>query len=56
MFVAPFGVVGFVKRVAARVLVVVPRRPTDQPSTPIEPGEAGAGDVAALATDRSPTT
>jgi branched-chain amino acid transport system permease protein len=56
MFVAPFGVVGFVKRVAARVLVVVPRRPTDQPSTPIEPGEVGAGDAAAFATDRSPTT
>jgi branched-chain amino acid transport system permease protein len=40
MFVAPFGVVGFAKRVAARVLVVVPRRPIDAPALPVEPGEA----------------
>ena len=42
MFVAPFGVVGLCKRLAAKVLIVVPRRPTDAPSAPIEPGEVAS--------------
>lgn len=49
MFVAPFGIVGLAKRLAAKVLVVIPRRPTDAPGTPIEPGEASGFDADAVA-------
>ena len=49
MFVAPFGIVGFAKRLAAKVLVVVPRRPTDAPGGPIEPGEVSGFDADAVA-------
>jgi branched-chain amino acid transport system permease protein len=55
MFVAPFGIVGTAKYLAAKVLVVVPRRPTDGSPTPREPGEPAAGGAeAVLATERPP--
>jgi branched-chain amino acid transport system permease protein len=45
MFVAPFGLVGLAKRLASKVLIVIPRRPTDAPSSPIEPGEVAGDDA-----------
>jgi branched-chain amino acid transport system permease protein len=49
MFVAPFGIVGLVKRLAAKVLVVMPGRPTDAPGAPVEPGEVSGFDADTVA-------
>ena len=38
MFVAPFGLVGLARRIGQRVVRVVPRRPTDPPSSPTAVG------------------
>jgi branched-chain amino acid transport system permease protein len=48
MFVAPFGLVGLAKRIGRRFVLVVPTSPADAPAGPLEPGEAGGTDEAAL--------
>ncbi len=48
MFVAPFGLVGLAKRIGRRFVMVVPTSPADAPAGPLEPGEAGGTDEAAL--------
>ena len=42
MFVAPFGLVGFAKRIGRRLVVVVPAIPTSRPVAPIAEPEAVA--------------
>lgn len=48
MFVAPFGLVGLAKRIGRRFVMVVPTSPADAPAGPLEPGEAGGTEEAAL--------
>lgn len=39
MFVAPFGIVGLAKRIGRRIVQVIPRAPTDPPTSPTAVGE-----------------